>query len=149
MSYPDQHDGWNPRSADVERFTEGDCHLLARAIHKRTGWPLCAFKLADSCGNYIPVDHCFVHAPLPDGQVPFDVMGLWRSTYAFNNWWGYSSSGGILIYDTWNAFLAAGGDIWATPAISSYSYARAGVIAERLLSHYEIDPRPENVTFLR
>jgi len=52
---------------DVEHFTRGDCHLLARAIHHRTGWPMHTFW------KDVPGGHAFVITP---SGWAFDVKGL-------------------------------------------------------------------------
>lgn len=74
---------WTPyeKVSDLVRFTEGDCHILARAIHQRTGWTFCTFDYKGS-----PDAHAFVQRP--DGRY-VDVQGVtddvtmkkrWRAT---------------------------------------------------------------------
>jgi hypothetical protein len=48
---------------DRERFTCGDCHVLAMAIHKKTGWPTYCFL---GKWSMIPDVHAFVITP--DGE---------------------------------------------------------------------------------
>jgi len=62
---------------DIEKFTEGDCHIFAWHVQRVTGWPIHVF-------NYGGPDlHAFNLAP--DGR-PFDVEGIsdWR---AFRKKW--------------------------------------------------------------
>lgn len=61
--------------AHRERFTYRDCHLLAAAIHRRTGWPLHAVALPEEDGHLTPNSawaHAFVR--MPDGRC-LDVSG--------------------------------------------------------------------------
>src|SRR4051812_44511858 len=64
---------------DIERYTCGDCHYLARALHKLTGWPMAAF--VDRWGD--PDRHAFVLTP--DGDV-FDVHGIESPHDARRRW---------------------------------------------------------------
>jgi hypothetical protein len=54
---------------DRERFTCGDCHVLAMAIHKKTGWPTYCFL---GKWSMIPDVHAFVITP--DGEA-LDIDG--------------------------------------------------------------------------
>lgn len=54
---------------DLERFTDGDCDILAHELHRITGWPLyCLHE-----GNREPALHAFVVAP---GKRAVDVSGV-------------------------------------------------------------------------
>ena len=66
-----------PTNLDVSRFTKGDCHFLARAIHRRTGWPMAAFDLNG------PDIHAFV--VMPDGRL-LDVYGPQTQMQARKRW---------------------------------------------------------------
>ena len=53
---------------DIEHFTRGDCHVLARAIHRLTGWPMHVFWRNDGPGG-----HAFILTP--EGKA-LDIEGL-------------------------------------------------------------------------
>ena len=61
---------FRPTPLDLERFTCGDCHILARAISRVTGWPIHA--LTSRYGDGEPTLHAFVLAP---GAVALDIEG--------------------------------------------------------------------------
>lgn len=65
---------------DVERFTCGDCHLLAWEIRRRAGWPMLCFTAASRRGPY---DHAFVL--LPDGRA-LDILGVWSTDELAESW---------------------------------------------------------------
>lgn len=117
------------RHADVARFTAGDCHILARAIQRRTGWPIYTFHskleamLRPTSGGL----HAFV--VMPDGRA-LDVKGAqpldafckaWREPLANAKETPWAS-----IRKEW---MQGEG-----PAFGRYSYRRAAIIAERLLA---------------
>jgi hypothetical protein len=52
---------------DITRFTEGDCHILAKVLHLRTLWPLCTFHRGDCEPD--------LHAFVCDGDTAIDVRG--------------------------------------------------------------------------
>jgi hypothetical protein len=52
---------------DIEVYTEGDCFVLAQAVHEITGWPMCAFSYDNT-----PDLHAFVMTP--DGKY-LDIEG--------------------------------------------------------------------------
>ena|ERR1039458_5288966 len=52
---------------DIEHFTRGDCHVLARAIHRLTGWPMHVFW-KDGPGG-----HTFILTPT---GLALDIEGL-------------------------------------------------------------------------
>lgn len=112
-------DAWHPTALDIERFTEGDCHYLARALHRRTGWSMAAF----SCGGE-PDLHAFVLTP--DGRV-LDVQGACTKHVMRTRWGGK----GIRAYE-WRALSAFG-----PPDYGEASVARARVVARNLLEGLE------------
>jgi hypothetical protein len=107
----------------LERFTEGDCHILAVRIHRLTGWPLATF--AD---DGFPHTHCFVQCP--DGEY-LDVEGK-RPEAAFRDAWKlYLNPGDTIKLWTIPELRASK---WATePVFGSYSYAAARRVAGKLL----------------
>jgi len=53
---------------DIEVFTDGDCHILARELYEHTGWPMCVFgPCADGR------EHVFVMTPTGHA---LDVKGI-------------------------------------------------------------------------
>lgn len=81
---------------DIRLFTEGYCHLLALAIHRKTGWTVCAFL--DPCYDYEADLHAFVL--LPDGRY-LDVRGpeagdlLWERWCARNGTYDFLEIGPV------------------------------------------------------
>lgn len=67
------------READIRRFTEGDCWLLARTLWKRHGWQPCAFCSGDGIGDL----HAFVR--LPNGHY-LDIVGIWNEPGLKSEW---------------------------------------------------------------
>lgn len=65
---------------DIERFTCGDCHLLAREIARVTGWAVCSFAYAD---DDEPDIHAFVQAP--NGDL-IDIEGRWTPEALLTRW---------------------------------------------------------------
>lgn len=108
--------------SDVERFTEGDCHILARAIHRRTGWTFCTF-LYDGC----PDAHAFVQRP--DGLY-VDVEGVVNETSLLAKWGKHMK---VKRWEDFEAFAADwpwwGGDFCT---YGLYSYLRAAQLARKL-----------------
>lgn len=72
--------------SDDERFTEGDCHLLAGEIHRLTGWPVCALH----AGRRIADTHAFVLAP---GRRAIDVRGVRDVRTLIREWRGEGAVG--------------------------------------------------------
>lgn len=60
------------------RFTEGDCHILARAIHEATGWPIATFSYDGG-----PDTHAFVQ--MPDGRY-LDIEGTFTRKQMLDRW---------------------------------------------------------------
>jgi hypothetical protein len=65
---------------DRHLFTQGDCGLLARALHERTGWPMSSFCHPD---DSTPSLHAFVKTLAGmyldvEGEKPYaDFMSRW------------------------------------------------------------------------
>lgn len=115
---PSPADTWRVRDADVARFTEGDCHILALTLNKLHGFKTCAFA-GDDGG---PVDHAFVE--LPDGRV-LDVQGVTTPAVMCRRW-GWEAYQPFDFYE-W---------CWTQPIFGDYSRKRARIIAGRLVAHY-------------
>lgn len=117
---------WSPYAPvdDVERFTDGDCHILARAIHRHTGWTFCTFTTyADN-----PDAHAFVQRP--DGLY-VDVQGVADEATLLARW----KHTAIRRWDDFDAF-AADWPWWAGNgcAFGLYSYLRADQLARKIAS---------------
>lgn len=67
----------------VARYTEGDCHLLAQAIHDLTGWQIAGVLDDDYCG------HVFVL--MPDGKC-LDINGTTQRRTMVKRWSWYGNS---------------------------------------------------------
>ena len=68
-------------------FTEGDCGILARAIHRKTGWPLVLVS-PNGTGPIEEIDWDHMAVRAPDGRL-IDAVGM--STEAdFREYWGGS-----------------------------------------------------------
>lgn len=106
---------------DRVRFTEGDCHFLARAIHLRTGWPIHCFTEYDE-----PDLHAFV--VMPDGRA-LDVQGVCAISTMRERWKARRHQA-----FTWPEIRAC----WPAPEFGHSTYRRARVVAERLLA--EVGP---------
>lgn len=111
---------------DIRRFTFGDCHVLAREISRRTGWPIYAF------GPYgYPDRHAFVVTP--DGHA-IDVKGK-RSIEALCEEWEMRPES--IIPASWRRDLVAFHSTVNGRRVPRYgrrSYYRARVVAEQLLA---------------
>lgn len=64
---------------DVERFTAGDCHVLAHVLSQLTGWDIWAFNVYGQ-----PDYHAFVRTP---SRYILDIEGLHRDVRAFKELW--------------------------------------------------------------
>lgn len=67
---------------EIIQYTEGDCWMLARAMHKLTGWPIWwigSEKLGETEG------WCHVAVETPDGEM-LDVTGA-KSKEDFKKYW--------------------------------------------------------------
>ncbi len=110
---------WNPRKDDISRFTEGDCHVFAAAVHRLTGWPIHVFN--DEGTPYL---HAFVVAP--DGKA-VDIMGV-RSMEDLLNEWGELEH----LHYKWEDLKLE----WGANTYGAYSVKRARLMARRLLEHH-------------
>lgn len=114
---------WTPydSAGDVERFTEGDCHILARAIHRATGWTFCTFDWKG-----LPDEHAFVRRP--DGML-VDVEGVFTEPDYLAKW----SHDRIMEWNDFDAFTAKH-PTWAGHWCSYglYSYLRAWQLASKI-----------------
>lgn len=104
---------------DVERFTCGDCWILAKAINELTGWPIYAFKNQDG----EPDDHVFV---MPDPDHVLDAEGH-HDLKTFARRWCYKPDE---LYAHKRSELARE---WGPVAFGTYSYKRARLIAPVLV----------------
>ncbi len=113
---------------DVLAFTRGDCHVLARAIQIRTGWPIRALCGADPEPNY----HAFV--VMPDGWA-LDVLGV-RSIGEIIRWAQATNPDvrGHVATD-WPSLRQA----WGATGRSTYAPKRARRVARELLTALERD----------
>lgn len=124
-----------PSSLDVSRFTEGDCHYLARAVQRITGWPICTFGgESDPDDPYRYELHAFVQAP--DGLVG-DVTG-WSTIKEMCATWGQSPVSSVIVDASWDA-LRQEWSWWNgdhSPNFGHHTYARARVLARGLVDAY-------------
>lgn len=111
---------------DVERFTEGDCHIFAKALHDLTGWTLCAFTFQGK-----PDCHVFVEAP--DGRL-VDIEGPLNAKAFCDKWKPWCS--GRWGRFTWQDFEDSGWDL--TPVISKWSWPRARQLAPLVIAQASI-----------
>src|SRR4051812_23319835 len=65
---------------DIYRFTCGDCHIFAYALHRITGWPVATF--VDDGGEAITHAFCV----MPDGRAA-DIQGLHLMRDFKRSWW--------------------------------------------------------------
>ncbi len=110
---------------DNYRFTCGDCHILAKRIAKVTGWDLCTF--VDEEGD--PFLHAFVR--MPDGNI-LDVNGV-QTEEAFRQHWQAPAEDPSYRIGTWTWSGLRASTWWTSPTFGRYSYARARIIAGKLL----------------
>lgn len=111
---------------DIYRFTDGDCHVLARAIHRLTGWTMASIYDPYMDGpNY----HAFVLRP--DGKA-LDVEGL-HDPDALVSYYGDPES--YLMPVQWEALLSYG---WPRNAFGDYSRKRARQVAKFLIERYSV-----------
>lgn len=104
---------------DIARFTEGECHYLARAIHLLTGWDIHCFQ-----DDGQPYMHAFVL--MPNGNY-LDVEGE-KTLKDMREWSGHK----ILPF-TWQEIRESWG--WYRPE-TSYTYRRAKELAAHLVIQY-------------
>ena len=114
---------------DVTRFSCGDCFILARRIHHIAGWPMHCFA---SCYDE-PSFHAF--NVTPDGRA-IDVTGDYAMSTFCKKWGCYKhrdfSRAEMRIWDTDEKT----GE-WLGPVFGKYSYQRARVVADRIVSEWK------------
>jgi hypothetical protein len=118
--------------ADRRRFTEGDCHVLARAIWKLTGWPIATYHHPRRGAD----GHAFV---LVGDRHLLDVLGLQTIAEA-RAIWGLFAKGMDIRETTWRELRNAWG------GSSAYSMQRARIVAQRLVASVPLStaiPNPE------
>ena len=119
--------------ADVCRFTEGDCHILAYALNKRTSYPIATFYYEEDykhCGDI----HAFIL--LPGGRV-LDVTGIHAQKDFYREWITRHDYGEDykITPQSWRELRRA----WGGASVSSYSYRRAAIVANTLLDRYRTE----------
>lgn len=108
----------------ITRFTEGDCHILAKHLSEQSGWPMCAFGIP----GRIKLDrHAFVRRP--DGKI-LDVQGL-CTEQAFRKRWGCPRDHWTINEATWSEFHG-----WNHEGWFDGSHERAEELAKELLANY-------------
>ncbi len=117
---------WRPTEFDRERFTCGDCHILAKAIEDRTGWPLHAMQ--EKAEGNLPTLHAFVI--MPDGRA-LDVDGPSEVTDFLDRWRRQASS---ILTGYRQVTIEEIEEDWGTTEVFAGSRKRAAVVAERLLA---------------
>lgn len=114
---------------DRERFTYGDCHYLARAIQKRTGWPIHALTVKSYPGE--PCVHAFIWTP--DGKC-LDVNGLRSIRKVLDDWEFFDPDGHQEF--PWKVFP----ECWRDhPRYGHGTYGRAAAVADQLLKQIGYD----------
>lgn len=107
---------------DILRFTEGDCHYLARVLSQKTGRPIGSFNGYDS-----PDLHAFL---IVGRNKILDVEGL-RTRAEFKKRW--RTDWPIKRY-SWEDVK-----VFGEPTYSQYTYVRAQRVADELLEKYQIE----------
>lgn len=100
------------------RFTEGDCHILAQAIHNLTGWPMYAFNWSNR-----PDLHCFVK--IPSGNF-LDIQGISTPKEMKERW----QCSRIMKFEEKYK------KVWGGPVFGKHSEKRAKELAEHLVSKF-------------
>lgn len=110
--------------SDQERFTRGDCHILARELNRRTGWPIYTFT--KNGGRAWA--HAFVKTP--DGHY-LDIEGLHTFHQIRRRW----EAGFIKHWDSWEQLRDHDNrDSWSDGAwYGRFSSLRAWMVARRLV----------------
>jgi hypothetical protein len=132
----------------IKRFTEGDCHFLARALSQITGYPMAA--LLGKRFQNTPDLHCFL--PIPSGwdredyrSHPTDILArpqpIWTDVE-----FGLDVHGIRPIAEMREEYYAVGWDFttwreiieadWGGPHYGPYTYARAKQLAKYLVDKY-------------
>lgn len=103
---------------DIIRFTEGDCHYLARAINHITGWPIHCFTWDDG----EPEGHAFI--VMPNGKI-LDVEGVHTPEQFYKSW--HATTHKEFPFEIIRA-------CFGTPDYGKYTYTRAKQVAEFLVT---------------
>lgn len=111
---------------DIERFTEADCHILARRLHRVSGLPIHALKWQGEL-----TDHAFNMV----GNKIIDVMGLWDKKSFLREWQGGMYQPTISEPIDPLDLYHWGVDCTARPFYSD-SYKRARIVADILLDNF-------------
>ena len=110
------------RPPDYVRFTQGDCHIFARAVNKLTGYPIYCFVAPAGSGyDEEPDTHAFVVDP--QGRA-IDIEGRHEDMDAFIANWSKWGSDQIREY-SWKELRHS----WGGPDFGNYSYERARQLA--------------------
>lgn len=117
---------WNPRNADIDRFTTGDCHIFAKAVHSLTGWPIATFDY-----EYDPTGSIHAFNIMPDGRL-IDVEGVFMPKEFISKWKQWKARSYSVQH--WPTMRRS----WQGPQFGHYSYRRARVVARRLLEHHGV-----------
>lgn len=113
---------------DVTWYTEGDCWLLMKRLHRLTGWPCYSFAVTeDDCVE--ATTHGFVQRP---DFLFLDVEGLWCRQEMLERYWSFHQDPN----DIQEFPLAAFREMIGSRAEFPGSLARAIPIADELLDKY-------------
>jgi hypothetical protein len=112
---------WN----DISRFTEGDCHILAKRLHRHYGLTLHAFDFSGQLDLHV--------FNLWKGQ-PLDVEGLHDKEEFIRSWKIGKTMPKISLPLTPAEINMQWDDM--TPAYGHYSYRRARAVADMLYEEY-------------
>lgn len=111
----------------IERYTEGDCWVLMKRLHRVSGWPCAAFYCRDGDGEIEASVHGFVQCP--NGKY-LDVEGVWTAAEMTEKYSEYSDEfEGICCFP--KSYFR-----WVTPEFGRYSYKLAVKVADDLLDKY-------------
>lgn len=119
---------------DIERFSEGDCHVLANALSKITGWAIAAFTSPHSSG---PCFHVFC---LREDGVPIDIRGAQTDIEEFKQYWwadDYKEFTMEQILTDWKR-ASDEDNPWQHPVFGHYSFKRARQVALLLASEHQL-----------
>ena len=122
---------WRPREADVERFTNGDCHILAAVLHRETGWQLGSFATHDYPDG--PDVHAFVIHP---SGCYLDVEGAHNPLEFVRGWQEEQDDVIGVTANTLAQFHEADWGRWGI--FGDYSRRRARIITKRLVEHFDV-----------
>lgn len=131
---------------DIQRYTEGDCHILAREIHYLTDWSMVSF------GSGYPDTHAFVKLPpITTSSHPsryyLDVNGVQSTSQMYDRWGKYLETKRIEVFTEedfskhWNTYNS---HAWVS-SFGSYSLRRARELAPFLVDlaqtqHLNVEP---------